>query len=801
MANTRDPFRPRWAKVLADLRGNKTRAMLVVASIAVGVFAVGTIVNASMILSEDFGASYASVNPANITIITEPFDQSFVDSVTNMEGVKNAEGRRHLSVNVMRGGGVRESLNLVAIKDPAESAINVLEPKDGAAAPDENEIVIGFDPMSPSGIGNGDQLAIELSNGNVRAMPVVGLVVDQTAGTTPGGAPTGYVTHSTLEWLGAPTDYDRLVVTVADDTNNEAHVEAIAAEIENKVEHSGREVLRSLTNSSNEHPQSMMVTAVLGVFAIVGVLIMLLSSSLIFNTLNALLAQDLRQIGVMKLVGAKSGQILGMYIVLILVFGLIALCLAIPAGALAGYGLSWFMAYLMKAHLQGFRVFPTTIVIQIVLSVIVPLAAGYVPVHRGSKAKVERAISNAHTGQAASVGGLWRRLSGVRWLSRPIVLSLRNTFRRKGRLILTLFTLVIAGAIFIAVFNIRVSMQDYMDVVEQHFGADVTLDLARPYRISTVAQAALELDGVIAIEAWSGSSAELMGDDGRVLENLRISAPPSDSELINPHLSAGRWLVPGDSNAIVVSDAIQQAIPGIQPGDTIQLSVAGGREQTWVLIGMFSFPNFSGDLLAYAPFETVSELQHTHSQATNYRLVISDSSVKGQKQVAASLDSHLRARGFAVHSVGTGASLQATSVQMISIFVSVLLIMAVLTAIVGSIGLTGTMGMNVLERTREIGIARTIGAVNSEIVKSVVIESAVIGIISWAIALPTSYPISLALLSITSMSMEISEIALVITPQGIFVWLGVVLVLAFLASILPARNASRLTIREVLAYE
>ncbi len=63
-----------------------------------------------------------------------------------------------------------------------------------------------------------------------------------------------------------------------------------------------------------------------------------------------------------------------------------------------------------------------------------------------------------------------------------MLLSIRNTFRRKGRLLLTLFTLTMAGAIFIAVFNVRVSMEAYMDRLMQHFMADVTLNFDRPYR-------------------------------------------------------------------------------------------------------------------------------------------------------------------------------------------------------------------------------------------------------------------------------------------------------------------------------
>jgi len=476
MGTNKSVARPRWSKVLADLWGNKTRTLLVVLSIAVGVFAIGTIANAFMILSEDIDASYAAVNPANITIITEPFDDAFVESVRRMPGVADAEGRHQFSVSVILEGEPRENLDVVAIKNPAESRINLLEPKEGRAIPGENELLIKYESMNSPGYRVGDLLTVELSDGTQRQVPVVGIAADQSAEQDASQLWVGYVDHDSLEWLGEHSQYDRLVVTVSGDANDEAHIESIALAIEDKLERSGRQVFRTLTAVSGEHPTGEMVVAILGVFGALGVLVMLLSGSLIFNTLNALLAQNLRQIGVMKLIGARSFQILGMYLVLILLFGLLALLLAVPTGALAGYGLASFLAFMMNANLQGFRVFPSTILIQLVIALIVPLAAGFIPVNSGSRISVRRAISDDRSGDEPSVSGLWYRLGSLlRWLSRPIVLSIRNTFRRKGRLALTLVTLTVSGAIFIAVFNVRVSMQDYMDQMMQHFAEDAVL--------------------------------------------------------------------------------------------------------------------------------------------------------------------------------------------------------------------------------------------------------------------------------------------------------------------------------------
>lgn len=803
MMKTKKSFvRPRWNKVLADLWDNKTRTLLVVASIAVGVFAIGTIISAYMILSEDIHVSYAAVNPANIEIMTDPFDDDLLSSVKEIPGVAEVEGRHNLSVSVIQDGEPQQNLDLIAVKDFEKSKINMRDHVEGSPIPSENELLIGYEPMRDPGYRVGDMLTVQIADGTIRYMPVVGIVADQTAVGDFSASPVGYITEESLVWLGERENYNRLYARVSNDSNDEEYIQSISDAIEDKLEKSGRQIYRANISQSNEHPFGDMALAIFGILGALGVLVVLLSTSLIVNTLNALITQHLRQIGVMKLVGARSLQILGMYLLLILLYGIIALIISVPLGALAGYQLAQLMAFFMKANLQGFRVIPVAVEIQIMIALIVPLVAGFIPVNSGSKITVRRAISNDRPGDQPTISGWWDRLGRLtRWLSRPVLLSIRNTFRRKGRLLLTLFTLTVSGAIFIAVFNVRASMQEYMEHLTQHFMADITLDFEQPYRISRVQDAVFQISGVEDIEAWSGASAEVLDPSGDVVENLLIIAPPADSALLDPEMVAGRWLLPGDGKAIVISDAIWDTIPDLKPGDTLRLSVSGGREDDWTLVGVFSFTNFMGDPLSYAPFESISGLQNMSNQSSSYRLVTNDQSLDGQEKFSAALDRYLRARGFHVSSIQTGAETREQSAQMVNILVVFLLTMALLTAVVGSIGLTGTMGMNVLERTREIGVMRAIGAVDFAIMKSVVFEGAFIGLISWSAAVLVSFPISFLLLKIISEAMINAPIPLAFTLDGFIIWLGVVLALSVFASILPARNAARLTIREVLAYE
>jgi putative ABC transport system permease protein len=130
-----------------------------------------------------------------------------------------------------------------------------------------------------------------------------------------------------------------------------------------------------------------------------------------------------------------------------------------------------------------------------------------------------------------------------------------------------------------------------------------------------------------------------------------------------------------------------------------------------------------------------------------------------------------------------------------------LLIMAILLAGVGGIGLMGTMSLNVLERTREIGVMRAIGASDGAVLKIVIVEGVLIGWLSWVVGAVVAFPLSKTLSNIVGMVVMNTTLNYTYSTGGLMLWLGVVTVLAVLASAWPARNASRVTVRDVLAYE
>ena len=788
--------------MLTDLWDDKTRTSLVVASIAVGVFAIGMIITAFVILKADINHSYAAVNPPNIEIQTDPFDKDLVRIIEKIPGVEEVEGRRLMQVRARKDNGEWKSLTLIGISN-ATCSVNLLEPIAGTQFVGADEIVVSQNMMFITGFQVGDSIELELPDGSTHKIKVVGLVTDQTTSKPdPNSTNTAYITLKTLRSFGMEDYFNQFYITVNGDGNNSEFIASVAAAVEHKINGSKRAVYRSAEKLSSEHPMTDSILAVIGVLGALGGLITVLSSSLIINTLNALLTQQLRQIGIMKLVGGRSHQILGMYLTLILAYGLIALLLAVPLGALAGYGLAWFIASLMGAVLQGFRVIPMAVITQTLIAIFIPLGAGFFPVNSGAKTSVQKAISNYRPGDQKpkrnffNVNARW-----ISWISRPILLSFRNTFRKRGRLILTIFTLTVAGAVFIAVFNVRDSMNNVMDQLMQHFMGDVTVNFRQPYRVNKIEQTLLNIPGVMGVEGWGGTAGEIWDGNENVVTNLSISAPPQDTQLLTPEFVAGRWLLPNEERAIVVSDTIYGFYPNLKPGDKLMIKIPGRRKEEWDVVGIFRFVEMLGDPMGYANFEFIAGQMHLPNQATSFRIITANHDSVSQRELTQRIDQYLLDRNFAVQSVQSGYLLQATGTQSVNTLVIFLLIMAILTAFVGSIGLTGTMSINVLERTREIGVMRTIGALDMVIMQSVIIEGLVIGLITWVLAIGLSFPISSLLLTIIGESMMGSAMTLSFTPLGILIWLGIVIILSVFASIMPARSAARLTINEVLAYE
>jgi putative ABC transport system permease protein len=802
---------PRWRKVLRDLWHHKTRTAIVVLSIAVGVFAVGMIVSTEIILNEDMTLRYNATNPASAFLYPDRFDDDLVQTVRHMDGIREAEGRiEALGVRLKVGPDEWRTLRIDVIGDYDDIRLNKVTPVSGDWPPPLKTILIERASLYLTNAKVGDVLEVETSDGKMRQLRIAGLAHDMNKPPASFvGTPFGYITFDTLEWLGYERGYDALQILVAENANDKAHIQAVADQVEDKIEKSGRTVYWTWIPNPGEHPANEQVQPLLLILGVLGVLSLFLSGFLVVNTITALMAQQIRQIGIMKAVGARTPQIVQIYLGAVLIFSLLSLAVAVPLGGLAAFAMTKYLADLINFDLTGFRVPLPALALEVAVGLIVPLLTALYPVLAGARITVNQALSTYGLGRGRFGRSMLDRLvegatSALPALSRPTRVSLRNTFRRKGRLALTLSTLTLGGAIFIAVLSVHASLLTTLDRALEYWNYEVELSFANSHRIQQIEREAMSIPGVADAESWNGNTARRQRPDGHEGPNMSVLGVPADTQMIQPVLLEGRWLRPDDTNALVLNTEVIKEETDVKVGDEIVLKIEG-RKQTWRVVGLVQ--GIMTGRIAYANRSYFARVVHFTGRSYGMQFVgqppagISRSDATFQSDLAKRIKDYFDSRGMRVRATSTIASLRETIEYQFSIIVVFLVIMAVLIAAVGGLGLMGTMSINVLERTREIGVMRAVGASDGSVMKIFIVEGLFIGLLSWLVGAILAWPIGKLLSDAVGVAFLQAPLNYTFSIPGMLLWLAIVLVLAALASVLPAWNASRLTVREVLAYE
>lgn len=548
-----------------------------------------------------------------------------------------------------------------------------------------------------------------------------------------------------------------------------------------------------------EHPYHRFLASMMLVLSGLGVLALLLSGFLVINTISALLIQHIRQIGIMKSIGATRGMIMQLYFATVFIYGLVALLFAIPAGMGGAWLFTEFMADFFNIDIHNYLIPPTVYAMQIAIGLLMPVVAAIYPILSGTRVTVREAISsNGGEQNQVGEGFIDRLLQRLRGLSRPLILSLRNTFRRKGRLALTLVTLTIAGAIFISVFSVRDSLLVSLDRLLTYWQYDVDVELTNNYRSEKIKRVLAEVPGVTRVESWGFYEARRLRPDDRHSKTYNIVAPYADTAMINPELRVGRWLEADDTNALVVNTDLLKKEPDLELGDEVVLKF-GQRKTHWQIVGVVQ--GLMAEPLIYANYPFAAYAARQVGKAATVQVSTDAADATAQKKIAQQIEMTLDRAGIKVLATSTVDDLRHAMISGFNFLIRFLLAMAVILAAVGGLGLSGTMSLNVLERVREIGVMRAIGATDGSILQLVLVEGAMIGLLSWVAATALALPVGLFASKLIGLRLMEMPLTFTVSISGILVWLGIAVLVAIMASYWPARGATRLTVREVLAYE
>jgi putative ABC transport system permease protein len=791
----------RWIKVYRDLWINRSRTILIILSIAVGVFSIGLIGMSQLALIESLNAQYAAMRPADAILQTEPMlDENFVGGIRHMRGVNEAEGRRYLLLRISLDGKGEtwRDLTLYALDDYDDQRLFLVRQQDGIWPPEKGQVLMERASMDYIGAQPGDQILIKTPDGRQFHFTVTGRVHDlYRIPPLIEGWIYGYVDMSTLRWMGEAEGFNELYVSAEDPSQ----VRAVMNDVADRIKGIGLPVFRKTIPTPGEHPLNFIISTMMILLGLVAVLSMLLSVLLVINIISALIAQQEKQIAIMKAIGARSWQIVGLYLSMVFILGLLACLIAIPLSIIGADALATFSAEQVNFDPPKIQFTLQALLFQLGVGILVPLFAATPTILNGTSITPARVLSEYGISQVwGGAGILDRLLTRFPTFTRDTLLALRNPFRKRGRLILSLITLTFAGAVFMAIVNLRGSLEHALNEMFEFWRYDAWIIVDDQIPADRLINEAKAIPGVTNAEAWGFTVARYVRPDDTESDNLYLLAPPAGTPLLDPPVIEGRRLHPGDTDAILVSPGLLANEPTLHLGGPMNVKIEG-LEKTYTIVGIINMlGNSSIGYFTIMDYSAYARHVHEPNRANAVILTLSADSTVEQQAITSAVEKRLDQANIEVISNFLINEEREEIDAAFAVIVTLLMIMTVLLATVGGLGLMGTMSLNVMERVREIGVMRAFGASSMKISRIVIIEGLLIGLMSWILAIGLSLPISIALARSIGEAFMDYPMSATISPGGIVAWALIVIIISTLASLFPALRAVRLTVTQVLAY-
>jgi len=802
-----------WRKAVRDFWHERARTVLVVLAIALGISAFAAVMSSYAILTRELDQGYLATNPASAVMRLDSVDDETVKAILQNPEVSDAEPRRTIRGQLKSGPVQWRNLMLFVVHDYGNIRVSRLVPEEGAWPPATGEILIERDAFQVAKAHIGDVVRVKTPNGVEQPLVISGRVHDVgQAQARMENIVYGYINLTTLVQLGEEPTLDQLNILVAQNRFDENHIRRVVGDVEQLIKSRGHQVRRVDVPAPGKHPHSDLMGMLLLAMSSFGLFVLVLSGILVINLLTAMMASQVRQIGVMKAIGGTRWQIARIYFGQALFLGIAAVIVSLPLGILGSRALCRYMAVFLNFDINSFAVPAWVYLLVAVVGIAAPLIAAAYPVWSGTAAPVRVALSDFGLSQTTfGANALDRALTRIGGTFRLMVLAIRNSFRRRTRLVLTLLTLAAGGLFFLVALNVRASMINTLDGMFAARKYDLSVSLANPYEMEKVQRAISNTPGVARAEGWfqtdaspvRETSANNSGDPhasdlhggGSDVDSFTVVALPADTQLLQLDIIEGRNLTPGDRDAIVINNALAREAK-LRVGDVVPLRM-GLAETTWHVVGL-SREAFSPPV-GYIPLSVIQE-RHP-GMVNNLRLSLTNSDPDSIAIVKSSLDRNLEQQGVRARgSASTAESRFAFDQHMLMIYVF-LIVMSSIIGGVGGLGLMTTMSLNAFERRREMGVMRALGATPRIIWLMIVAEGIVIGVLSWTIAAVLAWPISKVVGNFITKAMFRSGMDVAIEPMGFVIWIAVSIGLSAAASFLPAWRASRVTVREALAYE
>lgn len=776
-------------KTFRDLRHRTLRSFLTLLGITIGVAGVVAISYTARNLAAAQGAVYAAASQADISVGTGDLSPTIRNVLERLPNVALVEPRVY---NFTRTATDLDAtrwvdLRLIGVGDFGQMQINRVELLEGRF-PGTGEIALDASARNLLDVRLGDTI---FTRARAADRPVARRLVGFTR--TPAALDaailnqaTGYAPIADARKAAGLVGDNRLLIRL--EAPDEAG--ATAGRISRILGGRGVPVsfitIRDPENAEGRRELAT-VLLLLTAFSALGVV---LSGFLVGNTVAAIMAEEMRQVGTMKALGAGRARLIRAYLLPATLLGTGGVVIGLPVGIGGGGALGTFLAGLLGLRLPPPNLAAREPLLALAVGLGVPIVAAVIPAWRGAGTPVSALVRSYGVAAADGRRALDRLLQPVGRVSALALMALRAGGRRPARTTITVLVIAISAAAFLATQTLNSSVRGTVDALYGVYAADAYLSVGAATTVR-YADDLGRLPDVARAEAWARTGG-FIGPLG-----VDVWGVPTDTELYRYRLVAGRWYSGQPRELVVTTDLARDL--GLVPDQIIEVDI-GAERRPFTIAGIIDDEStYLGSTASGKLFMTVADV----SGMTRYGDRANLFALALERREPTEVDAALTRIEYATRALSTSAyaaySDKASTLQAVRILDLLLRAMVTIIGLVGAAGITNTLILNVTERRREIGIMRAIGARSGHLLQLLLVEGLALGLLGLALGFALGLALARALVELTGASLFRLDFRL--TPATLVATAALALGLALVASVGPGLLAARLRPIEALRYE
>lgn len=782
-------------KSVTDLTRRKARTLFAVMTLAIAVASVGIFAIPSL-MDKAMQKEVAANRLPDLTLSTKPLalTASQLAALRRLPNVQAADGRSYFQTRVWVGER-RVKAVVVATPDYAHQGVDVVSLISGAPPTGIgvlSEVQNGKDGRFAG--KEGSKIRIVGVGGRTLTAPVTGVARNMIGGQAAKGldAVVLYSTPTVLARLGADPGYSSLEFRLTD-TSKAAADRTVAAARTYLVANTAFRSFSDLPDirKPGTYPGKELFDQLASLMNVFTVLALAAGLVLIANTMTTLIGEQRREIGMMKAIGGTRKQIRRAYLRTALLLGAAGSAIGVGLGLVVANAVVRFFGTTFFAISPGFEVSFPVLVASLVVGLVAPPLAALPAIRRGSRIPVREGLEEvpALQGGQAALDRLLRRLT---FLPRTAQIGVRSVTRRGRRTVTTVMQIGLAVGTLLAVLALVDTVAKTTNAVWNQSHWDIELSTAVGTQFDAkAAQLIRSTPGVERAQPALMNTLKFKGKDGWLYafpQQPMFETPITEGRMFTAADAAGR------ARVAVIAGNFARAT-GAHVGDQVRLQTAAGPA-SFRVIGKTSSQWYNGTGF-FAPLQTVQQL--LQRDTVNGYLIRTTSRDHGAiDRTTTLLEDRLAAAGYGV---GTQVkySAQRANVSQNKVLSTAIGVLGLLIVAISMVGLVNAVTMSVLERTREIGVLRCIGARARDIRRIFTAEGIAVSLGGWLLGIPVGYALarlfSWLMLEIVNIDFGFSFPLL----NLLIALLGTILI-ALLIMRIPLRRAVRFKPGEAIRY-